>query len=79
MFANITWKKFFATLCVLGLLVGMGYATKYAEDGQFGSDNVISRSIFIFSGFGAMYALGVLAVLLRRERPKKEDDGQGEL
>ena len=34
MFANITWKKFFKTLGVIALTVGIGFAVKYGEDGQ---------------------------------------------
>ena len=63
MFANITWKKFFMTLGVLALMAGFGFAVKCGEDGQVGTDNVLSKSIFIMAGFGALYALGVLAVL----------------
>ena len=74
MFANITWKKFFKTLGVLALMVGIGFAVKYGEDGQVGTDNILSKSIFIMAGFGALYALGVLAVLLSRV---KKSDGDG--
>ena len=73
MFANITWKKFFMTLGVLALIVGIGFAVKYGEDGQVGTENVLSKSIFIMAGFGVLYALGVLAVLLSRG---KKSDGE---
>ena len=74
MFANITWKKFFKTLGVLALMVGIGFAVKYGEDGQVGTENVLSKTIFIMAGFGVLYALGVLAVLLSRG---KKSDGEG--
>ena len=74
MFANITWKKFFKTLGVLAVMVGIGFAVKYGEDGQVGTENVLSKSIFIMAGFGVLYALGVLAVLLSRG---KKIDGDG--
>lgn len=73
MFANITWKKFFKTLGVLALMVGIGFAVKYGEDGQVGTNNVLSKTIFIMAGFGVLYALGVLAVLLSRG---KKSDGE---
>ena len=83
MFANITWKKFFKTLGVLALMVGIGFAVKYGEDGQVGTENVLSKSIFIMAGFGVLYALGVLAVLLSRgkkgdgESAAAEQEGEG--
>jgi len=53
----------------------MGFAVKYGEDGQVATENILSKSIFIMAGLGALYALGVLAVLL--SRGKKGDDGEG--
>ena len=73
MFANITWKKFFKTLGVLALMVGFGFAIKCGEDGQVGTENILSKSIFIMAGLGVLYALGVLAVLLSRG---KKGDGE---
>ena len=55
-------------------MVGIGFAVKYGEDGQVGTENVLSKSIFIMAGFGVLYALGVLAVLLSRG---KKSDGEG--
>jgi len=77
MFANITWKKFFKTLGVIALMVGLGFAVKYGEDGQVGTENVMSKSIFIFAGFGGLYALGVLAVLLRRKKAEEDEKSAG--
>ena len=66
MFTNITWKKLLITIAVLLSMTGVGFAVKYAEDGQVGTTNVVSTWLFIMTGLGAVYALAVLAVLLRR-------------
>ena len=75
MFANITWKKFVMTLLVIAGMVGLGFAVKYGEDGQVGTENIVSTSIFVMACFGGLYALGVLAVLLLRGRGEA---GEGE-
>ena len=76
MFANITWKKFVMTLAVIAAMVGFGFAVKIGEDGQVGTENVLSTSIFVMAGFGGLYALGVLAVLLGRRRGGAADGGK---
>lgn len=61
------------------MMVGIGFAVKYGEDGQVGTENVLSKTIFIMAGFGVLYALGVLAVLLSRGKKsygESKDAGQ---
>jgi len=73
MFSNFTWKKFVVILLVVLGMTGAAFAVKYGEDGQVGSDNVLSTWLFIMTGFVAFYDLLVLMIVLRKLRIRGRD------
>lgn len=68
MFANITWKKFFTILAVALGVTACAFAVKYGEDGQVGTGNEISTTMFIMSGLAGLYDLAIIPVLLRKRK-----------
>lgn len=70
MFSNFTWKKFIVILLVVLGMAGIACAVKYGEDGQVGSDNVLSTWLFIMAGLVALYDVLVLAIILRKRHER---------
>lgn len=68
MFANITWKKFFSVLAIAALTAACAFAVKYGEDGQVGTGNEISTTMFVMAGLAVVYDLAILPILLKRKR-----------